>query len=79
MQSIVRKVDYQGRITIPKPFINALNLEPEDEITLTIDDAGTLVYMETLKNHCVFCGNEATLTFNNKPICQDCVARIKNN
>lgn len=78
MQStIIRKIDFQGRVTIPKQFTSALFIEPEDELALTMN--GNTIQMATMKNHCVFCGNEATTLFNNKPICQDCIAKIKNN
>lgn len=74
---IKRRLDYQGRVTLPKQFVNALQLEPEDEIIIGFD--GSCIQISPLNNFCVFCGNEATETFNNKPICSECIARIRNN
>jgi len=78
MQSVItRKLDYQGRITIPKPFVDALKLEPEDEVSVSLHD--NIVQLAAVKNYCVFCGKEAKHTFNTKPVCEECMAKICNN
>lgn len=74
---IIRKLDYQNRITLPKQFTKALRLEPEDELNITFDK--NIIQISSMKDHCIFCGNEATTLFEHKPICQKCIARLRNN
>lgn len=74
---IKRRLDYQGRVTLPKQFVNSLQLEPEDEVNITFD--GQYIQISPMKNYCVFCGKEATNVFQNKPICSECIARLNNN
>ena len=74
---IKRKIDYQGRVTLPKQYVDSLQLEPEDEVTVMFD--GSSIQIAPTRNYCVFCGKEATEVFQKKPICTECIARIRNN
>ena len=74
---IKRRLDYQGRVTLPKQFVNTLQLEPEDEVNITFD--GQYIQITPTRMYCVFCGKEATDTFQFKPICTECIARLRNN
>lgn len=72
---IIRRLDYQGRVTLPKPFVNALKLYPEDELAIELNNG--VIQITSAKNYCCICNKETDSLFENRPLCDDCIAKIK--
>lgn len=71
--NILRKIDFQGRINIPKQFRNQLNLNAEDELYITYSH-GTLVITPKRKT-CKICGSTIPDNYE-MPICDNCLMKI---
>lgn len=71
------KIDKLGRVVIPKPLRAKYDLHTDDTIELfTEPDA---IIMKKYGMNCIFCGNsEDLIDFEGKPICSDCLEKLKN-
>ena len=77
MKLITKKIDGMGRLGIPKPVREFLNVKNMDEVDFVLEENGTV----TLKKHegkGVFCGELDNLTeCNGKKICTSCFEKIR--
>lgn len=71
MLEIVKKIDSQGRVTIPLPFRQKLGLNAEDELAIECDNH--IITIKRKYNNCVICGKEIPF---NKHVCFDCAYKI---
>lgn len=71
---LIRHMDRQGRITIPAQYLKNLQWEPENAFYMFQD--GNKVILQSLKNKCTFCGNEASRIYKGKPICDRCLREL---
>lgn len=69
---IVKKIDSQGRITIPLTFRRELNIQDEDELAIECDDNKILIKKK--RNLCCACHTEIPF---NCWICPECLEKIK--
>ena len=68
------KVDALGRVLIPKPIRNKLNLKSESEVVITLENNSVVIRPE--KTVCKRCG--AFVKCNHDfPLCENCVEIIK--
>ena len=70
------KIDKLGRIVVPKPLRAKYDLHVDDTIELfTEPDA---IVMKKYAMSCIFCSNsENLIDFEGKPICADCLNKLK--
>lgn len=74
--SIIRKLDDLGRIVLPAPLRNQLNILPNDYLEITLE--GDAILLRRHRSACVFCGRTEDLSlFKNKPICTACLRQLK--
>lgn len=72
---IVRRIDYLGRICIPKELRKVLNIKVSDPLEMFTENNGEII----LKKYepscaCVFCGEvEHVWAHKGKNICQTCI------
>ena len=72
---IVRKVDELGRIVLPKSMCNALQIQTDDELDVTME--GERIIVQKCRNGCVFCGGaEKLTTFSGRKVCASCVESL---
>lgn len=72
--NILRKIDFQGRINIPKQFRNQLNLNAEDELYVTYSN--DVLIITPKRNTCKLCGNIIPDNYE-IPICDNCAIKVK--
>lgn len=72
---IVKHVDELGRIVLPKPVREILELKPRDEVKIVLN--GDNIVITKYKESCVFCGSKNELTwFSDDIICKSCIDKI---
>ncbi len=72
-----REIDKTGRIVISKDIRKHLNINEGDILHIDADDE--CITIKKAENKCVFCNGAENLTeFNEKYICADCIAKLKN-
>ena len=70
-----RKIDKLGRVVIPKSLRNALGVDLNDEISMTLN--GDSIVISKASGICAICNKGKTfLQINNKQICQTCYKKI---
>ena len=70
------KIDKLGRIVIPKPLRAKYDLHTDDTIELFTDPDAIIIKKYAMS--CIFCGNSENLkTYQGKPVCEDCLNRLK--
>ncbi len=73
---IVRDIDKVGRIVIPKEVRDNLGINENDPLEIFIK--GDMIILRKYLPACIFCGNaEDVVTYDDKKICKDCLAKIK--
>ncbi len=73
---IVRDIDRVGRLVIPKEVRDILDIKDNDP--LEIFTKGDMIILRKYMPACIFCGNaEDTVTYDDKRICRECLAKIK--
>ena len=73
---MIRKVDTLGRIVIPVALRERLDVKSGDLVEMTME--GDRLVMRKFSCACVFCGdNQKLVTFMDKPVCRDCIAKLK--
>lgn len=71
------RIDKLGRIVIPKPLRNKYDIHTDDTIEL-FTEADAIV-LKKYAVSCVFCGESENLSeFRGKPVCESCLAALKN-
>lgn len=71
-----RRIDELGRITVPKIIREELDINAGARFDVRIE-SGKIV-LEKDKNCCVFCGEENTIIYSGKPLCEKCIRELKN-
>lgn len=72
---IIRKLDELGRIVLPMELRNKYNMKEKDPIEIFVD--GSSIVLKKYEPNCVFCGSSKNLiTFEEKVICEKCIAKI---
>ncbi len=75
---IVRRIDELGRIVLPMELRKVMNIEHRDGVEIYVDGDSVIIKKYQSKKCCVFCGNKENVTeFNDKPICFDCINKLK--
>ena len=70
------KIDKLGRIVVPKPLRSEFDIDTGDTIELFTDSDA--IIMKKYAMRCVFCGNSDNITeFHGKPVCADCLEKLK--
>ena len=71
----IKHVDELGRIVLPKPVREILELKPRDEVKIVLN--GDSIVITKNKDSCIFCGNKNNLAqFGKDFICRSCIAKI---
>lgn len=72
---IIRKVDKLGRIVIPKPYRDILQIKESDPIKIAVQDSTLLLNKEV--DTCVFCNSKDNLSnFQGKYLCNKCCQKF---
>lgn len=70
-----RKIDKLGRVVIPKSLRNALGVDLNDEISMTL--SGDSIIISKASGICALCNKGKTfLQINKKQICKACYKKI---
>ena len=76
-------VDQLGRIVIPKPLRNKMNLKEHDNFEIFIDsDKRNMekLILKKVKNKCEICGSEKNIKkIEGFIVCENCAEKIKSN
>ncbi len=73
---IVRDVDKVGRVVIPKEVRDTFGIKENDPLEIFIK--GDTIILRKYLPACIFCGNaENVVTYEDKKICKDCLAKLK--
>ena len=73
--TLIRKMDKQRRIVIPKEIIDHNNFEYESEFYLSTEN--DVLILTPAKIKCIFCNNKAIIHYKSKGICIECLNKIK--
>lgn len=72
----VRNLDSVGRYVIPIEVRRNLDIQEKDELSFSVDEDELI--LEKYWPGCVFCGEvEGTTKLLDKPICPECLSKIK--
>lgn len=72
---VVRRLDPLGRIVLPKPYRDTLDIAIKDDIEIYMD--GTSIIVEKHEPRCVFCcETEGISDFKGKNVCKECNADL---
>lgn len=76
LDEIGKKVDKIGRVHIPVEIRNNFYIKENDLMEIYIENE--LIILKKYTKSCVFCENESNIVnFNSKPLCENCLRRIK--
>ena len=74
--SEIRRLDQLGRVVLPKPIRQALEIGEGDAVSITLD--GKKVVLEVYTGSCVFCGSKEDLfEFKGHTVCKTCKEELK--
>lgn len=75
---IVRRVDSQGRISLPIEIRQNLHLSENDLLELREED-GKVILSKHISAVCIFCGREESLIqFKGRAVCRKCMIAAEN-
>ncbi|MBQ3264487.1 MAG: AbrB/MazE/SpoVT family DNA-binding domain-containing protein [Ruminococcus sp.] len=70
------KIDKLGRIVIPKPLRSKYDLHTDDTIELFTDPDAIVIKKYAMS--CIFCsGSDDLIDFKGKPVCRDCLTKLR--
>lgn len=73
---IVRCIDPQGRVVLPKELRITLNIDLDDSLEIYTEDDSIL--LKKYSPHCVLCGNLVELNkYKGKNVCKKCILELK--
>lgn len=73
---VVRKIDELGRIVLPVSIRQNMDINEKDALEIFID--GERIILQKYQPSCIFCNNaDNVVYYNNKRICSECLAKIK--
>ena len=72
---VVRKVDELGRIVLPKPLREVMDINEKDSLEIFTDN--NRIILQKYHPACEFCNNaDNVVYFGEKRICRDCIDKI---
>ena len=72
---IVRQIDNEGRIVLPKELCKMLDIEHKDPLEIFIDD--NLIVLGKYNPFCIFCGEAEDLVLHEKKlVCKKCISAL---
>lgn len=75
-----KRIDRQGRFSIPKEYLKKFDVKSGDDFEIFIGHNKTIVIQKLPVARCVFCnnvGNLMQIKINGKAICQTCLDLLK--
>lgn len=73
---IVRCIDPQGRVVLPKELRMTLNIDLNDPIEIYTNDDS--IILRKYSHQCAICSNmDEIINFKNKSICKRCISELK--
>jgi transcriptional pleiotropic regulator of transition state genes len=73
---VVRKVDELGRIVLPKPLREVMDINEKDSLEIFTDN--NRIILQKYHPACEFCNNaDNVVYFGEKRICRECIDKIK--
>ena len=75
MQTVSRKIDKLGRITLPIDFRKSLNMEKLSEIVISVE--GTTIIIRKSPTVCRLCFSEGEIANSKLCVCKSCIERLK--
>lgn len=77
---IVRPVDSNGRVVLPKNLLSDIfKAKDNEKLSVEIFYADDSIVLKRFRPSCVFCDNRDDLVdFNGAKICPSCLAKLKN-
>ena len=75
MSGVRRKVDRLGRLVLPKSYREALGINENSRVVVSLDEG--IITVTPVENRCVLCGSKANL-HNSINLCKCCIEAIKN-
>jgi transcriptional pleiotropic regulator of transition state genes len=73
---VVRKVDELGRIVLPKPLREIMDIQEKDPLEIFTDN--NRIILQKYHPACEFCSNaDNVVYFGEKRICRECIDKIK--
>ena len=74
---IVRRVDELGRVVLPSEIRQVMNIEPKDALEIYTEEGR--IILQKYHYVCTFCQSKEDLViFQEKRLCADCLAKLKN-
>lgn len=73
-RQIIRQIDETGRIVLPKPFREMLDLSVKDDVLISAEN--DTITVRKFTNSCAFCGKEHSIKFCGTLICEECARKI---
>ena len=72
---IVRPVDHMGRIVLPKPLRDEMNIKRSELLQVSVE--GDTVILHLKEKRCAFCGAEQNLIcLNRRYCCEKCAEKL---
>lgn len=72
---LVRKIDENGRIVLPKDIRDKMGIDEGDALEFFYDNDNLII--KKYSHYCIFCGNEEDVVqFKGKDVCKGCVKII---
>ena len=73
---IVRRIDELGRVVLPVDLRRAFGLEVCDPVEVFVDEDA--IILRKYQPSCIFCNSSKAITpFRGKPVCADCLEKLK--
>lgn len=74
---IARKIDYNGRICVPKGIVNELGIDVGDTLEFSLLNGE--IILKKVDDKCCVCGysEEKMISLNGKYVCDKCAEMIK--
>ena len=73
-KGIIRKIDFEGRIVLPKELRDKFNFQVDDEIDIYCSQ--TQIILERPVETCIFCKAPADKIYKGKGVCIECQKQI---
>jgi transcriptional pleiotropic regulator of transition state genes len=73
---IVRSVDQLGRIVIPSEMRRTMNIAPDDQMEIFVDE--NMIILKKFECSCIFCnGGDNLRGYKGKKVCSRCLADFR--
>ena len=76
--NVTARVMTNGRIVIPKPMCEKLNITESQKMEITLIEETGQIVMRKIEPCCAICGSPRNLTeISGGHLCQNCIKRVK--